>query len=93
MGASVFGLKLGTDDLRENLLVRRVEARLHDAKRRYIEEEIPHNASVLCDTAEQIVSRAAVLIIGSATEDTRRVLAAGRPDQIVIDQTRAAYAS
>ena len=52
--------------------------------RRYIEEEIPHIASLMCDSLEALLSHAEVLVIGNDGEDARRGLAAARPDQTVI---------
>jgi GDP-mannose 6-dehydrogenase len=63
-------------------------ARLGGTNRRYIEEEIPHIASLMCDRLEDLLNHAEVLVIGNDGEDARRCLAAARPDQIVVDLTR-----
>ena len=63
-------------------------ARLMGANRRYIEEEIPHIASLMCDSAETLLDHAEVLVIGNAGEEAARVLAAAGPGQGVIDLTR-----
>ncbi len=63
-------------------------ARLRGANRRYIEEEIPHIASLLCDTAEQLLEHSEVLVLGNAGEDASRVLSRRRPEQVVVDLTR-----
>ena len=65
-------------------------ARLRGANRRFIEQEIPHLASVLCEDVEELVSHADVLIIGHAGPDAVQALAAVSPDTIVIDLTRGA---
>src|SRR5213592_1067031 len=65
-------------------------ARLVGANRRYIEEEIPHIASLMCDSAEDLVAHADVVVIGGAGEETASVLARLREDQAVIDLTRGA---
>ncbi len=65
-------------------------ARLRGANRRFIEQEIPHLASVLCDDIDALVSNADVLIIGHAGPDAEQALAAASPDTIVIDLTRGA---
>lgn len=65
-------------------------ARLVGANRRYIEEEIPHIASLLCDDAEALLSHAQVLVIGNTGEEATAVLARARPDQHVVDLTREA---
>ena len=65
-------------------------ARLLGANRRYIEQEIPHIAALLCADATALVEHAEVLVISSATDGARRVLAAAGPDQVVVDLTRGA---
>lgn len=63
-------------------------ARLTGANRRYIAEQIPHIASLMCDDLEALLAHAEVLVIGNAGEDAVRALAAARPEQVVIDLTR-----
>jgi GDP-mannose 6-dehydrogenase len=65
-------------------------ARLVGANRHYIEKEIPHIASLMCESAEVVLERAEVLVIGSTGDEARRALAAARPDQEVVDLTRGA---
>jgi GDP-mannose 6-dehydrogenase len=67
-----------------------VMARLKGANRQYIEQEIPHVSSLLCDSADHIVQHADVLVFGSAGQDAARVLAAAKPSQVVVDLTRGA---
>jgi GDP-mannose 6-dehydrogenase len=64
-------------------------ARLGGANRRYIEEEIPHIASLMCETPKALLAHAEVLVVGNTDEQVRQVLEAARPDQLVIDLTRA----
>jgi GDP-mannose 6-dehydrogenase len=63
-------------------------ARLGGANRRYIEEEIPHIASLMCGTTEALLAHAEVLVVANADEQARQALAAARPDQLVIDLSR-----
>lgn len=63
-------------------------ARLSGANRRYIEDEIPHIASLMCDDVDALLAHAQVLVIGNAGADAARALAAARPHQVVIDLTR-----
>jgi GDP-mannose 6-dehydrogenase len=63
-------------------------ARLGGANRRYIEEEIPHIASLMCETTEALLDHAEVLVVANADEQARQALAAARPDQLVIDLSR-----
>ena len=67
-------------------------ARLVGANRRYIDEEIPHIASLMSESVDAVVKHADVLVIGSASDEARRALAAVRPGQAVIDLTRSAAA-
>src|SRR6266850_2143607 len=63
-------------------------ARLVGANRRYIEEEIPHIASLMCGSAEALLAHAEVLVIGNACEDATEVLAGARPEHVTVDLTR-----
>ena len=65
-------------------------ARLVGANRRFIEEEIPHISALMCDEVEALIAHAEVLVVGAAGEAAARVLAAVRPEQVVIDLTRGA---
>jgi GDP-mannose 6-dehydrogenase len=65
-------------------------ARLLGANRRYIEEEIPHIASLMCSGVEALLTHAQVLVIGSGGDDTAEVLAAASDKHIVVDLTRGA---
>jgi GDP-mannose 6-dehydrogenase len=65
-----------------------VMARLRGANRQYIETEIPHIASLLCDTAQCVVEHAEVIVIGAACPEAAEVLAAARADQTIVDLTR-----
>ena len=65
-------------------------ARLVGANRRYIREEIPHIASLMCGSAPALLAHAKVIVIARAGEEATAVLADARPDQVVIDLTRGA---
>ncbi len=65
-------------------------ARLVGANRRYIEEEIPHIASLMCESVDDVVTHAEVLVIGSISGESARALASSRGEQTVIDLTRRA---
>ena len=65
-------------------------ARLVGANRRYIEEEIPHISSLMCDDVESLLAHAEVLVIGNADEQAAHALAAVRPGCVVIDLTQGA---
>src|SRR6202022_2925064 len=63
-------------------------AALVGANRSYIEREIPHIASLMCEDIETLLKHAEVVVAGSPGSDTARVLAQCRPDQIIVDLTR-----
>jgi GDP-mannose 6-dehydrogenase len=63
-------------------------ARLVGANRRYIEDEIPHIASLMCESVEAVLEHAEVLVIGGMSDEAAQVLAAIRPHQTVVDLTR-----
>jgi GDP-mannose 6-dehydrogenase len=63
-------------------------ARLVGANRRYIEEEIPHIASLMCESVEVLLAHAEVLVVAMPTEEATQALAGTGPDHIVIDLTR-----
>lgn len=65
-------------------------ARLVGANRRYIEEEIPHIASLMCEDVRKLLDHAEVLVIGSASPEAALALTAIGPDHIVVDLTRGA---
>jgi GDP-mannose 6-dehydrogenase len=65
-------------------------ARLTGANRQYIEEEIPHVASLLCDDVEGLLAHAEVLVIGNAGPEAARALALAGPHHLIVDLTRGA---
>jgi GDP-mannose 6-dehydrogenase len=65
-------------------------ARLTGANRRYIEEEIPHIASLMCEEPAQLLEHSEVVVVGGAGEEAAEVLEGLRPEQTVIDLTRGA---
>ena len=65
-------------------------ARLVGANRRYIEEEIPHIAALMCGDAAALLEHAEVLVVSSASDEAARVLAHIGPDCVIVDLTRGA---
>lgn len=63
-------------------------ARLIGANRRYIEEEIPHIASLMCESLDALLDHAEALVIANPGEDAFTALRKARPQQVVIDLTR-----
>jgi GDP-mannose 6-dehydrogenase len=65
-------------------------ARLVGANRRYIEEEIPHIASLMCESVDALLAHAEVLVVGTPSAEAARALAGAGPQHAVIDLTRGA---
>lgn len=63
-------------------------ARLTGANRRYIEEEIPHIASLMCDHLDDFLGHSEVVVIGRGGDEARRVMERIASDRIRIDLTR-----
>lgn len=63
-------------------------ASLVGANRRYIEEEIPHIASLMCSNTEELLSHADVAVIGGSGQEATDVLDDVTPQQTVVDLTR-----
>jgi GDP-mannose 6-dehydrogenase len=63
-------------------------ARLHGANRAYIEHEIPHIATLMCDSMEQVLAESQVIVIGNKAPEFASALQQVRQDQIVIDLVR-----
>ena len=63
-------------------------ARLVGANKAYIEEEIPHIASLMCEDVETLLEHAEVVVIGNANEEGAQALAGLRSAQTLIDLTR-----
>lgn len=64
-------------------------AALVGANRSYIEKEIPHIASLMGHGLQSLVETAEVVVIGTGGEDGRRAAQYCRPDQVIVDLTRA----
>ncbi len=63
-------------------------ARLQGANKAYIESEIPHIATLMCSTMEDVLTESEVIVIGNRDEKFADVLDNLRADQIVIDLVR-----
>lgn len=59
--------------------------RLVGANRRYIEEEIPHIASLMCEEAEDLLAHTEVIVMGGVSEEATEVFDGVMPDQTVVD--------
>lgn len=63
-------------------------ARLHGTNKAYIEREIPHVASLMCDSMEEVLIESEVIVIGNGDPGFFQVLQQARPDQVIIDLVR-----
>ena len=63
-------------------------ANLQGANRAYIEQDIPHIASLMCDTIEDVLAVSDVIIIGNGATEFRQAFREAKPEQIIIDLVR-----
>jgi GDP-mannose 6-dehydrogenase len=63
-------------------------AKLVGANKEYIEHQIPHLSSLLCDTVDEVLDGADVIVVGNAAPEFTAAVARCRPDQTVIDLVR-----
>lgn len=63
-------------------------ARLVGANKQYINEQIPHLSSHLCDSIDEVVAESEVIVIGNPSPEFSEAVTRCRPDQLVIDLVR-----
>ncbi len=63
-------------------------ARLHGANKVYIEREIPHIATLMCPTIEDVLAESEVIVIGNRDAAFAGIFPLLRDDQVVIDLVR-----
>ena len=63
-------------------------ARLVGANKEYINQQIPHLSSLLCDTIDEVLDRSDVVVVGNAAPEFSEALKRTRTDQQVIDLVR-----
>jgi GDP-mannose 6-dehydrogenase len=63
-------------------------ARLVGANKEYIEKQIPHLSSLLCDTIDEVIDRSEVIVVGNQGAEFVEALRRCRRDQIIIDLVR-----
>src|SRR5205814_2855242 len=69
-------------------------ARLVGSNKEYIETQIPHLSSLLCDTIDEVIDRSEVVVVGNQSPEFAEAVTRCRADQIVIDLVRMpVYAS
>jgi GDP-mannose 6-dehydrogenase len=65
---------------------------LKGSNRRYIEAEIPHISSLLCDSVDALVAHADVLVFGATGGEAALVMAAATDRHTIVDLTHGALA-
>jgi GDP-mannose 6-dehydrogenase len=63
-------------------------ARLVGANKEYIEHQIPHLSSLLCDRVDQVLEASDVIVIGNASPEFSDAVLRCGPEQLVLDLVR-----
>src|SRR5687768_5747323 len=63
-------------------------ARLVGANKEYIEKQIPHLSSLLCETVAEVIDGSDVIVVGNQAPEFGEAVKRCRADQIVIDLVR-----
>jgi GDP-mannose 6-dehydrogenase len=63
-------------------------AKLVGANKEYIEKQIPHLSSLLCQTIDEVVRESELVVVGNQSPEFADALTQCRPDQIVLDLVR-----
>jgi GDP-mannose 6-dehydrogenase len=63
-------------------------ARLVGANKEYINKQIPHLSSLLCETIDEVLGESDVIVVGNAAPEFSDALKKTRADQIIIDLVR-----
>jgi GDP-mannose 6-dehydrogenase len=63
-------------------------ARLVGANKEYINTQIPHLSSLLCESIDDVLNTSDVIVVGNAAPEFSDALSRTRPDQIILDLVR-----
>ncbi len=63
-------------------------ARLVGANKDYINEQIPHLSSLLCETIDEVLDNSDVIVVGNGAPEFSDALKKTRPDHLVVDLVR-----
>jgi GDP-mannose 6-dehydrogenase len=63
-------------------------ARLYGANRAYIEREIPHIATLMCNSMEEVLADSEVIVIGNKAPEFSQVVQQVHQDRVIIDLVR-----
>ena len=80
------------------LIEKGLEVRIYDGKiaiskllganKEYIKREIPHIASLMSPSCEEVVEKSEVIVVGNSAEEFEKIAELLKPDQILIDLVR-----
>jgi GDP-mannose 6-dehydrogenase len=63
-------------------------ARLVGANKDYINEQIPHLSSLLCETIDEVIDNSDVIVVGNGAPEFSDALTKTRGDQLIVDLVR-----
>ncbi len=63
-------------------------ARLVGANKEYINKQIPHLSSLLCETIDEVIDNSDVIVVGNATPEFSDALKKSRSEQVIVDLVR-----
>jgi len=63
-------------------------ARLVGANKEYINKQIPHLSSLLCETIDEVIDKSDVIVVGNAAPEFSDALKKTRPEQRIVDLVR-----
>ncbi|MEO8074807.1 MAG: UDP-glucose/GDP-mannose dehydrogenase family protein [Acidobacteriota bacterium] len=63
-------------------------ARLVGANKEYINHQIPHLSSLLCETVDEILEHSDVIVVGNGAPEFADALKRTRPEQLIVDLVR-----
>ena len=63
-------------------------ARLVGANKEYINKQIPHLSSLLCETIDEVIDGSDVIVVGNAAPEFSDALKHTRPEQLIVDLVR-----
>ena len=63
-------------------------ARIHGTNKEYMDTHLPHLASLLTESVDEIIRDADVIVLGNQSKAYKRALQSAQPEQIIIDLVR-----
>jgi GDP-mannose 6-dehydrogenase len=65
-------------------------ARLVGANKEYINKQIPHLSSLLCERIDEVLDHSDVIVVGNNAPEFAEALKRTKPEQMVVDLVRVA---